>query len=590
MASKNTKRAVGYCRTSGEAQRDNTSIPSQQEAIEAWAERNGYTLIRHYTDEAKSGAKVAGRDGFQKLMRDAAGGKFDVAVVYQISRWGRDGTDIMESARTLGRDFGVDVIDTAGHFDTRDRTNPLARHIFAGLADQERLMILQRTIRGRIARAKAGLPWSGKPPVGRSYDKATGKWYVNEQGRQLAIILKRYAAGEAVVDLAREFPIPSFKGQLSGWIANGQLSGTYKVRFHSPDIGLDETVEVPAIPEIVTPAVWAKVRARADHNRTFNRTDATPKYLLSGFLYCSTCKKALTGQTDSGYTYYRHSRGAGCEKGGKADWSRVRAERLTETVLDYLYRFYLDEPAFNRAVTAALPSSEDRDAITKERDQAAKRLAKVQAKLSRLVNAVADGADSSILIREQDSIKADLSRYGGEVEKLTEQLATMPSAKEVGEAAALLRLHLVQQHKGKDWRKLPHESVQGFLHHLFGDNPKRTGTGIFIRKDSKGTIHVAFKGQVAIPHQVAIVDGHGRVVSPAEAKEAQRLSRKLRETAGKPVRDNLLMDVSGVGDEQQQVALVRVTAPADSVVPAAIFRNRPRTLHGRRIRRTLRDP
>ena len=105
-------RAVGYCRTSGEGQRDNTSIPSQKEAIEKWCEREGYQFIAHYVDEAKSGAKVAGRDEFQRLMKDAVAGSFDIAVVYQISRWGRDGTDIMDSARTLQRDFGIDVVDT----------------------------------------------------------------------------------------------------------------------------------------------------------------------------------------------------------------------------------------------------------------------------------------------------------------------------------------------------------------------------------------------------------------------------------------------------------------------------------------------
>src|ERR1051326_7612368 len=62
-------RAVGYCRTSGEGQRDNTSIPNQQEAIENFIEGEGWRILRHYIDESKTGSKIAGRDDFQRMMR-----------------------------------------------------------------------------------------------------------------------------------------------------------------------------------------------------------------------------------------------------------------------------------------------------------------------------------------------------------------------------------------------------------------------------------------------------------------------------------------------------------------------------------------
>ena len=99
------KRAVGYSRTSGEGQRDNTSIPEQQDQIGAYCEREGYELVRHYADECKTGKQIAGRDGFQSLMKDAAAGKCDVVVVYSIDRFGRDRGD-PEKHRDLN---GVDV-------------------------------------------------------------------------------------------------------------------------------------------------------------------------------------------------------------------------------------------------------------------------------------------------------------------------------------------------------------------------------------------------------------------------------------------------------------------------------------------------
>src|SRR5688572_11562756 len=105
-------RAVGYCRTSGETQRDNASIPNQQAGIEQFVNASGWRLVDWYVDECKTGSKIEGRDAFQQMMRDAANDRFNVIVVFDVTRFGRDGMDVLESAKTLARSFGVHVCDT----------------------------------------------------------------------------------------------------------------------------------------------------------------------------------------------------------------------------------------------------------------------------------------------------------------------------------------------------------------------------------------------------------------------------------------------------------------------------------------------
>ena len=99
MANENEKplRAVGYCRTSGEGQRDNTSIPRQKDAIEAFCKVNGWQLLQFYVDECRSGANIVGRDSFQEMMKHATDGQFDVIVPYDATRFARDGVDILSS-------------------------------------------------------------------------------------------------------------------------------------------------------------------------------------------------------------------------------------------------------------------------------------------------------------------------------------------------------------------------------------------------------------------------------------------------------------------------------------------------------------
>ncbi len=392
---------------------------------------------------------------------------------------------------------------------------------------------------GRIARAKAGLPWCGERLTGRGFDEANRRWYVNDRGREIADMLKRYAEGASVTTLGREyekrhglkFNSPHyFKTLFHKWVHKAQLTGPYTVHFKSPDIDLDETVVVPGIPDVVSPALLAKVKARLAHNTRFNRTDAAKWYPLSGFINCARCGRALSGQTTTpamgSLVYYRHD-----NQECPAPWMSVRGEKLSEVVLDYLYGFFLDEPAFNRAVQKALPSNEQRDELTQRRDAAARRLAKVDKQIENLIAAVAKGADPDLIIKKQTALKAEQEHHRAELEQLNDQLATLPSAEQIGQAAMWCRLDLMRQHMGKNWRKLSPDEIKRFLHHLFGENPRQTGTGIFVDKDSKSNLTVTFKGRVEIPHRVGIVDGRGRVVSAALDREAKRLSRQLRAIA-----------------------------------------------------------
>ena len=107
MTKKTPLRTAGYCRTSGEGQRDNTSIPTQRQGIEKYCKGESWSLVKSYVDECKTGSKIEGRDQFQQMMRDAAVGLFDVIVVYDITRFARNGADIIDKARFLKETFGI---------------------------------------------------------------------------------------------------------------------------------------------------------------------------------------------------------------------------------------------------------------------------------------------------------------------------------------------------------------------------------------------------------------------------------------------------------------------------------------------------
>jgi DNA invertase Pin-like site-specific DNA recombinase len=90
-------RAAEYLRMSTD--RQYFSIPHQKATIREYADLHGMTVVRSYSDEAKSGLTLEHREALVELLRIVQSGSadFDVILVYDVSRWGRF-QDIDESA------------------------------------------------------------------------------------------------------------------------------------------------------------------------------------------------------------------------------------------------------------------------------------------------------------------------------------------------------------------------------------------------------------------------------------------------------------------------------------------------------------
>src|ERR1700754_2342498 len=83
------RRAAQYVRMSTEYQK--YSIDNQAAAIAEYAAALGLSVVKTYEDAARSGLRIQGRKGLQRLIADIKGGQadFDTVLVYDVSRWGR---------------------------------------------------------------------------------------------------------------------------------------------------------------------------------------------------------------------------------------------------------------------------------------------------------------------------------------------------------------------------------------------------------------------------------------------------------------------------------------------------------------------
>jgi hypothetical protein len=238
---------------------------------------------------------------------------------------------------------------------------------------------------------------------------------------------------------------------------------------------------------------------------------------LTGFVFCPECGAALTCQKTKKTRYYRHRKSSNCSYCG------IGVDLLESQVLDYLYSFFLDEPTYNKAIKTALPSNGDRLALENDIEQVNSRLAKVNSYISNLINAVIAGGDVSLFRDKQDELKAQKKALETRINELNQTLATMPNIEHIKQNSMFLRIQLMEELKGKDWRKLDYNDVRCFLHFLFSDNPRKTGYGIFVsQKNNRWKI--TFKGCVQFNHDV--IDG--RPVDHILQMEGERLSKAIK--------------------------------------------------------------
>jgi DNA invertase Pin-like site-specific DNA recombinase len=92
-------RAVIYARYSSENQRD-ASIEDQVRLCRDFVDRHGWTQTNTYADRALSGASTL-RPGYQQLLEDARGGRFDVIVAEALDRLSRDQADVAHLYKQL---------------------------------------------------------------------------------------------------------------------------------------------------------------------------------------------------------------------------------------------------------------------------------------------------------------------------------------------------------------------------------------------------------------------------------------------------------------------------------------------------------
>ena len=178
----NQTRAALYIRVStAEQAKEGYSVGVQEERLRSLADARGWNVVKAYVDPGHSGGTIE-RPAMQELIHDAEKGLLDVVAVYKLDRLSRRQKDTLHLIEDVFTPNGVSFVSLSESFDTSTPFGMAMVGILSVFAQLEREQIKERTMMGRLERAKEGY-WhggGGQTKVVTGYDYVDGLLVPND--------------------------------------------------------------------------------------------------------------------------------------------------------------------------------------------------------------------------------------------------------------------------------------------------------------------------------------------------------------------------------------------------------------------------
>jgi site-specific DNA recombinase len=309
-------RVALYARVSSEEQKLNQTIKGQLEEIREWARMNAWTVVDEFLDDGGSG-RIAfeNRPGAKRLLADLSLGKFDFVVVWKYDRLGRTLKYIL-NAVDLIRANGVGVKSKLDDVDLTTAAGVLQLQVQGAVAEYELKMIMERTIVGRLLKAREGKWAYGPIPYGFDFDDAMrpvpSQRLVSSIGKTEADIVREIFenianGSSAIQEAARlnQYGVPPTSryspkrnvqhaplwrsNRITYMLHNTAYKGILTIRSQSKGT---QTIEIPALVDEVT---WRRANDQLKRNRQLSKKNAKRFFLLRGLIVCGNCGHNFVG-------------------------------------------------------------------------------------------------------------------------------------------------------------------------------------------------------------------------------------------------------------------------------------------------------
>lgn len=181
---------ASYCRVSTEKEDQANSFESQQRYFKEYIDHQpDWELYLTYADEGITGTSTKKRAAFNRMIRDAHMGKFQLILTKEVSRFSRNILDTIRFTREL-KALGVGILFLNDGINTLDPDAELRLSIMGSIAQEESRKTSSRVKWGQTRQMERGVVF-GRSMLG--YDVKDGKMTVNPAGAEVVrLIFHKY--------------------------------------------------------------------------------------------------------------------------------------------------------------------------------------------------------------------------------------------------------------------------------------------------------------------------------------------------------------------------------------------------------------
>lgn len=170
------------------------SLDVQLDNLREYARKHAWDIRHEFTDHGVSG-KLASRPGLDKLMHMAELKQFDVVLVWDYSRFGRNLVNNIQNIEHL-ESLGIKFVAAKQDIDTTGSMGKLVVRILSVIAEFEREQILERTDAGRKHAQKNGVKFG---PKFKPFDEQKALKYL-ARGESHRKIAERVGVHRGIID------------------------------------------------------------------------------------------------------------------------------------------------------------------------------------------------------------------------------------------------------------------------------------------------------------------------------------------------------------------------------------------------------
>ena len=407
----NIIRCAIYTRVSTEEQanKEISSLDAQEDLLINYIEKRknqGYKLVAIYREEGISGTSLKNRVELQKLLLDAQLKKFDLVLVTDLDRIGRNLKDFV-NIWDIFKNNNIGFIAINQNIDTSTITGEALIQQLMVFAELESKMNKQRAEQKRKYEiTKKGRWYGGTVPLGYKYNSKSKLLIPDEKEKKIIQeIFDLYIKEESLYKVRDKINEKGYRTKTGKLFSAEAIRSILRNQIYIGKVKYKDKYYDGVHQGIIDKNKFEAVQNILDKNKSIRKSEKNNKYIfiLKNLLKCGKCKSAMIGTPEKGgrFLYYRCNGNAKFGK-GYCDIKFVSAEDIEKAVEWGLKEISQREDVFNRVIDKANKSGQaEVKKLEQEKLQREAELKNINQSIRIFINSLKDGRKTLGMIEDE---------------------------------------------------------------------------------------------------------------------------------------------------------------------------------------------